>query len=421
MSKPYPVLVLKKGREFSVIQRHPWLFSRAIQSIDGKPANGETVEVRSHSGAFLGIGHYFDSSIAVKFFSFEKFASEEQHISEVFSRACAFRRWMSLLNFSLLDSSLLDSSVSDACRLVHGEADGLPGLIVDKYGRSFVIQFQTSGFLPHQQLLMSCLEREFPGAVDVVFARYSASRLSSKSGDAAAITETSGEFLKGDTPDTVIFENGRKYSVNWQQGQKTGFFLDQRDNRQLVSQYSRGKLVLDAFCYSGGFSMAALAGGAAECCAVDSGRICEHLVNTNYALNFSGDSVGSAAHPPGKLVFEQSDVFDFLEKQERKYEVLVIDPPAFVKRASALKSGLRGYEGLNCLAFRACKKQALVFTFSCSQLVSRDMFQKVIFEAAFQAKRNVRIVKILGQAACHPASIYHPEGDYLKGLMLAVD
>jgi len=393
--KKFPRVVLLQGKDRSVRLFHPWLFSGAISKVEGNPEEGEIVEVFSKDGEYLATGHFHDGSIKVRIFSFEQTDANQDFWNSKFLNAFQFRQTLGITN----------DGKTNTYRLIHGEGDNLPGLIIDIYDSAAVIQFHTYGMYRMKELITNAL-KNIPGLkLEVIYNKSSETINSKKFPDAK------NEFLLGDLEEKIILENDIRFHVNWVEGQKTGYFIDQRENRLLLEKYSKGKNVLNTFSYSGGFSMYALHGGAVNVHSVDSSKKASELANLNAQLNGYQD----------KHVFYQEDVFDFLKKSNDKYDIVILDPPAFAKHLSSVKNAMVGYRNLNVEGIDKVAKGGLLFTFSCSQVIDKLLFRKLIFQAAAQTKRNIRIMHQLTQAPDHPVNIYHPEGEYLKGLVLMVE
>lgn len=394
-------IILKKGREASLLRFHPWVFSGAIASVSGSPAEGDIVGVYSSDGTFLASGHFQIGSIAVRVLSFAGDPCAPDFWKNAIGAALQARRTLGLHG----------SSSTNCYRLVHGEGDGLPGLIIDYYAGVCVLQAHSVGMFRAKSSICEALKSVYG---DELLAVYDKS-----SGTApfkAGLELVDGYLYKSpafsEGPGTVL-ENGHSFLVDWSSGQKTGFFLDQRENRALVERYSRGRNVLNLFCYTGGFSVYALAGGARSVESVDCSAKAMELVDRNVALNF-GDSVGH--------VSRCCDAIDFLsDVPEGKFDLMIVDPPAFAKHRGVLKNALRAYQRLNAAAISKVAPGGLVFTFSCSQVIDRETFALTVFSAAASTGRRVRILSRLGQPADHAVNIYHPEGEYLKGLLLYVE
>ncbi|MBR4756502.1 MAG: class I SAM-dependent rRNA methyltransferase [Bacteroidales bacterium] len=395
-------IILKKGREDSLRRFHPWVFSGAIAQIAGEPSEGDVVGVFSHDGTFLAYGHYQIGSIAVRVLSF----SGEDVLGPDF--------WKNMISRALKvrSSAGLTSCPETNCfRLVHGEGDGLPGLIVDWYDGVCVMQAHSVGMFRAKNAICEALKAVFGNSLKAVYDK--------SSGTApfkAGLDLVDGYLYKRDgfaDDEQLVLENGNKFLVNWTEGQKTGFFLDQRENRALVGKYSKGRNVLNLFCYTGGFSVYALNNGAVHVDSVDSSRKAIDMVGKNMVLNGFDDSVHGE---------QCMDAMDFLrEVPEDKYDLMIVDPPAFAKHRGALNNALRAYQRLNAAAISRVAPGGLVFTFSCSQVVDKEAFALAVFSAAAQTGRSVRILDRMNQPADHAVNIYHPEGEYLKGLLLYVE
>lgn len=392
---------LKKGREESLLRFHPWVFSGAIASIQGSPAEGDIVAVHSADGQYLAAGHYQIGSIAVRILSFDEDSCSPQFWTVSIGKALELRRSV----------GLLDAAGTNCFRLVHGEGDGLPGLIIDWYDGVCVMQAHSVGMFRAKKQICAALQEIFGDSLKAVYDK--------SSGTApfkAGLELVDGYLYKApgfDASEQTVLEGGHKFLVNWSEGQKTGFFLDQRENRAMVGRYSAGRNVLNLFCYTGGFSIYALAAGAVSVDSVDSSAKAMALVERNVKLNFP-----EGAPHTGYC----TDAIEFLSGvPEGKYELMIVDPPAFAKHRGALKNALRAYQRLNAAAISKVAPGGLVFTFSCSQVVDKEDFALAVFSAAAQTGRRVRILDRLCQPADHAVSIYHPEGEYLKGLLLYVE
>ena len=394
---PIKDIRLKRGKEESLDRFHPWVFSGALaEPLPTGLDEGETVAVHTHDGRLVGIGHFQIGSIAVRILEFGTENLPEDFYRKRMTDALALRKALGLARED-----------NNAYRLVHGEGDFLPGLVVDIYGPTAVVQAHSPGmhFARHD---VARAIVELPG-LDVRNVYYkSETTLPYK-----AHLDPQNTYLIGDFETSVATENALQFNIDWLRGQKTGFFLDQRDNRELLQRYSHGRRVLNMFCYTGGFSVYALKGDAALVHSVDSSEKAITLTDANVALNFPGtDRHRSYAE----------DAFKFLDNMEKdSYDLIVLDPPAFAKHRSALRNALRGYQKLNAKAFEKIAPGGIVFTFSCSQAVSREQFRLAVFSAAAQSRRRIRILHQLTQPADHPVNIYHPEGEYLKGLVLYVE
>ncbi len=392
----YPTIQLRHGKAESLKRFHPWIFSGAIQRMPDNLTEGQIVRVIDHKGDFLAIGHYQIGSIAIRVLSFveRKIDNEfwKERLSEAFNMRCSI--------------GLVEREDNNTLRLVHGEGDQLPGLIIDLYGKTAVMQAHSVGMHLYRKEIAAALIDVCKGIIENVYYK-SETTLPFK----ADLHEKDG-FIIGGNEDNIAIEYGLKFHIDWLRGQKTGFFIDQRENRKLLEQYSIGKNVLNMFCYTGGFSVYALRGGATRVTSVDSSAKAIDLTRANAELNFPGDSRHDAY---------AEDAFKFLERAGDDYELIVLDPPAFAKHKGALRNALKGYTRLNAIAISKIRKGGIIFTFSCSQAVNKDQFRLAVFTAAAQAGRHVRILHQLHQPADHPINIYHPEGEYLKGLVLEVE
>ena len=393
---------LKRGRDESLRRFHPWVFSGAVAQVQGSPAEGDIVAVYSAEGQFLASGHWQIGSIAVRILSFDADPAAPDFWEISIRRALAVRQAV----------GLADDPQTNCFRLVHGEGDGLPGLIVDWYDGVCVMQAHSVGMFRARLQICEALKTVFGERLKAVYDK------SSGTAPFKAGLELVDGYLwrAGDftAAETVVSENGRKFLVNWEEGQKTGFFLDQRDNRALVGKYAAGRRVLNLFCYTGGFSIYARSAGAVQVDSVDSSARAMSLVGRNIALNVAPDDCAASNYC--------EDAIEFLRKvPEGSYDLIIVDPPAFAKHRGALKNALRAYQRLNAAAIAKVAPGGLVFTFSCSQVVDKITFANTVFSAAAQTGRGVRILDRLCQGADHPVSIYHPEGEYLKGLLLYVE
>jgi len=395
--KTFAGITLKKGKEQSVRRYHPWVFSGAIGSVRGNPREGDTVEVFASDDTYLATGHWSPGSIAVRIFSFARCNPDIAFFRKKLEDAFRYR----------VNTGITGNNDSNAWRLVHGEGDGLPGLIVDIYGSVAVLQAHTAGFWHIREMIAGLLPEVTGGLVRSVYDKSEGTlpfmaKLNPANG---YIVGSSGES------GTVVTENGFKFRVDWEKGQKTGFFIDQRDSRSLLRQYSKGRNVLNMFGYTGGFSVYAMS-NAALVHTVDSSAAATAMADENVRLNFGED----ARHKSFS-----TDAFSFLAGMKSDYDLLVLDPPAFAKHQTALNQALQGYRRLNAIAIQKIKPGGILFTFSCSQVVSRDDFRRSVFVAAANTGRNVRILHQTGQPADHPVNIYHPESEYLKGLVLYIE
>lgn len=392
----YRNIYLKKGKEESLKRFHPWVFSGALNKIDEGINEGDIVRVFSNTGNFLAVGHFQIGSIAVRVLSFEDIEINGKFWEERLASALETRKAI----------GVADNNSGDTYRLVHGEGDNLPGLVIDCYGKTAVMQAHSVGMHTCRHEIANSLVKIMGGNIENVYYK-SETTLPFK----AELGQENG-FIIGESNDDTAVENGLKFHVDWLKGQKTGFFVDQRDNRTLLEHYAKGRNVLNMFCYTGGFSVYAMRGGANLVHSVDSSAKAIALTDANMALNFPDDS----RH---KSFCE--DAFKFLDASENTYDLVILDPPAFAKHRSALHNALKGYTRLNAKAFSKIKPGGIMFTFSCSQVVTKDNFRAAVFTAAATANRRVRILHQLHQPADHPINIYHPEGEYLKGLVLYVE
>lgn len=389
-------LFLRRGKSESLKRFHPWVFSGAIAGANGKLKEGDVVRIVSNDNELMGYGHYQIGSIAVRMLTFR-----EEKIDHAF--------WVTRLSEALrLRKALQLTGRADnnIYRLVHGEGDRLPGLVIDVYGKTAVMQAHSVGMHMSREQIADALIEASEGLIENVYYK-SETTLPFK----ADLHQENG-FLRGHDEGNVAVENGLKFHIDWLRGQKTGFFVDQRENRSLLEHYAKGRNVLNMFCYTGGFSVYAMRGGANLVHSVDSSAKAIDLTRANAEMNFPGDARHEAF---------AEDAFKFLEQAGSNYDLIVLDPPAFAKHKDALPRALKGYTRLNAIAFRKIKPGGIVFTFSCSQAVNKDQFRLAVFTAAAQSGRHVRILHQLHQPADHPINIYHPEGEYLKGLVLEVE
>ena len=391
----YKIIKLKKGKEESLLRFHPWVFSGAVASLPDDIEEGDLVNVVSNTGKFIGVGHYQIGSIAVRILSFEEQEINDNFFIERLSAAYQLRKTLNLIRPD-----------NNAFRLVHGEGDFLPGLIVDIYGNTAVVQAHSPGMHYARNIIANALIAIEDAGINNVYYK-SETTLPYK-----AQLDPQNDYIIGSFETNIAIENGLKFHVDWLKGQKTGFFVDQRDNRKLLEHYAKGRNVLNMFCYTGGFSFYAMRGGANLVHSVDSSSKAITLTNANVELNFPGDTRHKAF---------AEDAFKFLNEMDNSYDLIILDPPAFAKHRSALKNALIGYRKLNAKAFEKIKPGGILFTFSCSQAVNKDQFRLAVFSAAAQSRRKVRILHQLTQPADHPINIYHPEGEYLKGLILYVE
>lgn len=393
----YKKVYLKPGKEESLKRFHPWVFSGAIARVEGEPEEGEVVDVYTSKKEFIACGHFQIGSIAVRVLSFRQ---------EVIDRAYWVRR-LSVAKDLRRALGLIDNPQNNTYRLVHGEGDNLPGLIIDVYNHTAVMQAHSAGMHIYRMEIADALTEVMGDVIQNIYYK-SETTLPFK----ADLLATENGFIKGGSPDNVAMENGLKFHVDWLKGQKTGFFVDQRENRALLERYANGRSVLNMFCYTGGFSFYAMRGGAKLVHSVDSSAKAIDLTNKNVELNFPGDKRHEAY---------AEDAFKFLDNMGDRYDLIILDPPAFAKHRDALRNALRGYTKLNAKAFEKIRPGGILFTFSCSQVVNKQDFRNAVFTAAAQSGRNVRILHQLTQPGDHPINIYHPEGEYLKGLVLYVE
>lgn len=388
---------LKPKKEESLLRFHPWVFSGAIARVEGNPEEGEVVEVYTSDKQYIASGHYQIGSIAVRVLTFKK-----EEINHEF-----WVRRLSVARDLRQALRLIGTPTNNACRLVHGEGDNLPGLIIDLYDHTAVMQAHSAGMHVYRHDIASALKEVMGDSVQNIYYK-SETTLPFK----ADLQSTENGFLLGGSTENVAMENGLLFHVDWLKGQKTGFFVDQRDNRALLEHYSLGRNVLNMFCYTGGFSFYAMRGGARLVHSVDSSAKAIDLTRANVELNFPGDTRHEAF---------AEDAFKYLDRMGGEYDLIILDPPAFAKHRGALRNALRGYTKLNAKAFEKIRPGGILFTFSCSQVVSKQDFRNAVFTAAAQSGRSVRIMHQLTQPADHPVNIYHPEGEYLKGLVLYVE
>ena len=392
----YKKLYLKPGKEESLKRFHPWVFSGAIAKVEGEPEEGEVVDVYTSKKEFIACGHFQIGSIAVRVLTFKQEEINRDFWKRRLEVALDLRRSL----------GLVDNPENNTYRLVHGEGDNLPGLIIDVYGQTAVMQAHSAGMHVYRMDIADALSEVMGDIVKHIYYK-SETTLPFK----ADLGPENG-FIKGGSPENVALENGLKFHVDWLKGQKTGFFVDQRENRHLLERYSKGRNVLNMFCYTGGFSFYAMRGGANLVHSVDSSAKAIDLTNQNVELNFPGD--------PRHEAFAE-DAFKYLDRMGDQYDLIILDPPAFAKHRDALRNALRGYSKLNAKAFEKIKPGGILFTFSCSQVVDKKDFRNAVFTAAAQSGRSVRILHQLTQPGDHPVNIYHPEGEYLKGLVLYVE
>ena len=381
----YKKVSLKAGKEESLKRFHPWVFSGAIARVEGEPEEGEIVDVYTSKKEFIACGHFQICSIAVRVLTFC-----QEEINREF-----WRRRLAVALDMRRSLGLVDNPENNTYRLVHGEGDNLPGLIIDVYGGTAVMQAHSAGMHVYRMEIADALSEVMGDIVKHIYYK-SETTLPYK----ADLGPENG-FIKGGSPENVALENGLKFHVDWLKGQKTGFFVDQRENRHLLERYSKGRNVLNMFCYTGGFSFYAMRGGANLVHSVDSSAKAIDLTNQNVELNFPGDDRHQAF---------AEDAFKYLDRMGDQYDLIILDPPAFAKHRDALRNALRGYSKLNAKAFEKIKPGGILFTFSCSQVVDKKDFRNAVFTAAAQSGRSVRILHQLTQPGDHPVNIYHPEG-----------
>lgn len=397
----YPVIKLRRGKEDSLGRFHPWVFSGGIAALPDGLEEGDVVSVIAADGTPLGVGHYQIGSIAVRMLSFDAATTiDDEYYRGRLADALRMRQVLGLRRDD-----------NNAFRLVHGEGDFLPGLVVDVYGDTAVIQAHSPGMHYARHTIAKVLTEMPEAGIHNIYYK-SETTLPYK-----ARLDPVNDYLIGHADTDVAIENSLKFHVDWLRGQKTGFFVDQRDNRALLGKYAASRRVLNMFCYTGGFSVYALAGGAVSVTSVDSSAKAISLTDANVALNQNGDATAAGRHRS-----EATDAFKFLQNMDSNaYDLIILDPPAFAKHHSAVRNALQGYRRLNARAIEKIAPGSILFTFSCSQAVSREQFRLAVFSAAAQCRRRVRILHQLTQPADHPVNIYHPEGEYLKGLVLYIE
>ena len=386
----YKKVFLKPGKEDSLRRFHPWVFSGALARVEGEPEEGEVVDVYTSKKEFIACGHYQIGSIAVRVLSFK-----QETIDADF-----WKRRLQVAKDLRVALGLIGNPKNNTYRLVHGEGDNLPGLIIDVYDHTAVMQAHSAGMHMDRLAIADALDAVMGDVVQHIYYK-SETTLPYK----ADLVATENGFLKGGSPENVAMENGLLFHVDWLKGQKTGFFVDQRENRALLERYAHGRSVLNMFCYTGGFSFYAMRGGAKLVHSVDSSAKAIDLTNENVKLNFPGDDRHQAY---------AEDAFKYLDRMGDQYDLIILDPPAFAKHRDALRNALRGYTKLNAKAFEKIRPGGILFTFSCSQVVSKQDFRNAVFTAAAQSGRSVRILHQLTQPGDHPVNIYHPEGEYVS-------
>lgn len=388
-------IVLKSGKDQSVRRYHPWIYSGAIKKIYGDPVEGDTVSIYDNKDNFLAAGHYQPGSIAVRILSFEDIDPDIEFFRNRIRSAIEFRKSM----------DLTDNKALNVYRLIHAEGDDLPGLIADFYNGVVVLQMHSVGMYRNRKEIASIILELMKGQVIAIYDR-SESTLPFRSG-----VKGVNEFLYGESEPVIVTENGFKFRIDWTTGQKTGFFIDQRDNRLLLNEFSKGRKVLNMFGYTGGFSVYAMR-DAGMVHSVDSSASAVALADENVRINFGDD---------GRHISYQADAFDFLNNIDGKYDLIILDPPAFAKHNDVLANALQGYKRLNIKAIEQIRPGGIIFTFSCSQVVTRENFRKSVFAASANTGRKVKIIHQMSQPPDHPVNIYHPESEYLKGLVLYVE
>jgi len=384
-------LFLKQGREASIKRFHPWVFSGAIERMEGSPADGDWVEVKDSRKETIGFGHYQKGTITVRLLSFSSHPPTAEIYDEMIARAFNQRKVAKIIH-----------EQTNCYRLIHGEGDGLPGLIVDVYHGVAVMQAHAAGIHADRHLIAKAIDQVLGDDIHSIYYK-----------SQGTLAAGENEYLLGMSPvPHVVIEHGNKFLIDWEEGQKTGFFLDQRENRKLLGEMSAGAAVLNTFCYTGGFSVYALKGGAALVHSVDASKKAVDLTRKNIELN---------GYDPAHHACFADDTFDFLKDKKDQYDIIILDPPAFAKHKDAKHQAMKGYQRLNAEAMRVIKPNGIIFTFSCSQVVDKQLFYDTIVSAALQAGRQVRVLQQLGQPGDHPVSLYHAEGEYLKGLVLFVN
>ncbi|WP_321375570.1 class I SAM-dependent rRNA methyltransferase [uncultured Draconibacterium sp.] len=396
MAKEFVKIVLKSGKDQSLLRFHPWVFSGAIKKMYGTPAEGDLVKVYSNKDQFLGIGHYQVGSIAIRIVSFEEIEPDYDFWKSKIESAWELRKMTGFDN----------NPETNVFRLIHAEGDGMPGLIVDFYNGTAVMQMHSIGMYLIREELVKALQEVMGDRLKAVYNK------SEKTLPFKADVKSEDGYLFGSESETEVQEYGLRFKVDWEKGQKTGFFVDQRENRKLVQDYSKGRDVLNMFCYTGGFSFYAMQGDAKSVHSVDASAKAIDLTDENVELNFPGDK----RHKSTVI-----DGFEYLKEIQDKYDLIILDPPAFAKHRKTLPQALKGYKRINTRAFEQIRKGGILFTFSCSQVVSKEKFREAVFSAAAIAGRNVRILHQMSQPVDHPVNIYHPESEYLKGLVLYVE
>lgn len=386
----YPKVILKKGKEKSIQRLHPWVFSGAVYGVTQEINDGEMVDVVDSDNNHLGTGYFSDKgSIVVRILTFAKETFSDNFWTEKLQSAWELRL------------KLLNLEVTNAFRLIHGEGDGIPGLIIDYYDKNWVLQAHSSGIYYQIEKIADAIKSNFPDFCETIYCKSS-----------GTLPNTGTDyFLFGTKQETTAKENNILFAVNWVEGQKTGFFLDQRDNRKLLGEFSKDKKVLNTFCYTGGFSIYAMSAGAELVTSVDISQKAVDLAARNMELNFPNSNHKAIA----------DDVFNFMKENHQVYDVIVLDPPAFAKSIKSKHTATQAYKRLNIAGLKALAPKGILFTFSCSQVIDDVLFYNTVAAAAIETGRNIRVLHKLGQGPDHPTNIYHPEGHYLKGLVLYVE
>lgn len=391
-------IILKSGKEHSLERFHPWIFSGAIKNIIGNPAEGDVVTVLDNKQSFLALGHWQSiGSISVRVFGFEEVEPDKEFWKNKFEKAINLRKVCDLIN----------NPHTDVFRLIHGEGDGFPGFICDYYNGTVVFQSHSYGMYLLEGMFAEILKELLGDKLTAVYDK------SEKTLPKFPNISVHDKFILGSGNEQIVSENDLKYAVNVVEGQKTGFFIDQRENRKLLGSYSKGKKVLNMFCYTGGFSIAALAGGATSVTSVDASQTAIELVNKNVELNFPGCTSHKSV---------AADSFEFLDKMEPSaFDLVILDPPAFAKHANVTNQAIKGYQRINRAAMERMASGSILFTFSCSQTIKKEVFRLAVMDAAIQAGKKIKILHQLTQPVDHPISIFHPEGEYLKGLVIYIE
>jgi 23S rRNA (cytosine1962-C5)-methyltransferase len=389
-------ITLKSGKEISLMRLHPWVFSGAIKSISGEVEEGDLVDVLSNRGEFLGVGHCQPGSIAVRMLSFKKEEIDLDFWVRKVEDAWRLRK----------NNGFVDNQQTNVFRLINAEGDMMPGLVVDYYNGTVILQMHSVGMYMIRDTIVAALKKVLGDKLLCIYDK-SETTLPFKAG-----MDAKSEYLFGSPGENMVIENGNKFFIDWEEGQKTGFFIDQRENRKLLGEYSKGRNVLNMFCYTGGFSVYAMRAGAKLVHSVDASKKAIELTDRNITLNFENDNRHSSF---------AMDAFDFFNRKGQDYDLIILDPPAFAKHQKVLDNALQGYKRINREAIEKISAGGILFTFSCSQVVSRENFRKSVFAAAASSGRTVRILHQMSQPADHPISIYHPEGEYLKGLVLQIE